>query len=289
MLRKLAGGLPTGEYSRRYLGPNSGEWIVRTDPPRPAGSSRCVDRLSRDLPRSVTEPTSPSTRLYERCGFQRGDATRIVPRVRNLCHHGIESSYIDYLSHDCRAFIPVVRCSPSKARVGDALPAPAPPQCSPLLKLARPVMAERSAGRTRSRRCSRRRRGSGRHETGERTLTERGSQHRAASGRSVPESRCASQGGWDMKRGRAAARAKRRALAVALALRWRVQRSRRSLPARQTSRGPRQGQGSSLIAAKAFCCARNPTTGRRCWPPLPRERPSTYAPMSPTPSTILTG
>ena len=52
MLRKLAGGLPTGEYSRRYLGPNSGEWIVHAATST-RSSGRCVDRLSRNLSRSA--------------------------------------------------------------------------------------------------------------------------------------------------------------------------------------------------------------------------------------------
>ena len=148
MLRKLAGGLPTGEYSRRYPGPNSERCGPFAPPPLdPAGSTPCVDRLSRDLSRSVHRPDLSGHETVRTVRIPEPAVCKLASsrERQNLCLCGIESSYCDFLSHDCRAFIPVVRCC-TKQSVGRRCrsPAPAPPRCSPLSKLARPVMAERS-------------------------------------------------------------------------------------------------------------------------------------------------
>ena len=81
MLRNLAGGLPTGEYSRRYPGPNSWERPVQTVIAWPGNSMACIDSLSRDLSRSLAGSVAPDQRSYGRCQIVTGDGEVSRPMI----------------------------------------------------------------------------------------------------------------------------------------------------------------------------------------------------------------
>ena len=80
MLRKLADGLPTGEYSRQYPGPNFNLSALGPTAARTARSTPCVDRLSRVQSGLTAASTNRRGRLYGRCGLE-GGGTATLDRV----------------------------------------------------------------------------------------------------------------------------------------------------------------------------------------------------------------